>query len=102
MRLCVLRVLKEALSTRRIVLSAADQSAADEEARTLQLHLQATALTDSEMRIMWATFETSKPPVPVVRVHNATWSQTFGGSTTTYDVGLYGGWHGWIHDVVVS
>jgi hypothetical protein len=78
----------------------AGYDASDDDSFKLQLHL---SLTDGigGMVVSWVTFVANKTQ-PMVRFHNSTVTRLAYGDTTTYDVGKFGGWHGFIHTVTLT
>jgi hypothetical protein len=72
--------------------------ASDDDAFTLQLHLSWSDGYDvSGMRVSWVTFGANSSSAPLVRFYNSTLTSVARGTTTTYNVGLLGGWNGLIH-----
>jgi hypothetical protein len=92
------------VSVREFVDSASSERAGydmgDDDAFKLQLHL---SLTDDigEMVVGWVTFVANNTQ-PMVQFRNATVTRLAYGSTSTYDVGKFGGWHGFIHTVKLT
>lgn len=78
----------------------AGYDAGDDDAFKLQLHLSLTDDIDG-MVVSWVTF-VANSTAPMVQFHNASLSRFAFGVTTTYDVGKFGGWHGFIHHVELT